>query len=67
MFGILLNAKHARKNFSRRHFEIFFIKTQKIRFDKSPKETICMKCQTLCFGKSVKKNINLSSAVIGNG
>ena len=54
------------KNFSSQHFEIFCLFFLKKGFDSScklsPKETICMKCQSLCSGKKNTKNINLSSA-----
>ena len=44
----------------------FFYFSQKTGYDisckLSPKETICMKCQILFFGKNKKKIINLSSA-----
>ena len=55
------------KNFSRPHFEIFFlIFFQKIGFDTScklsPYETVCMKCQSLFSGKNKKNIINLSTA-----
>ena len=54
------------KIFSRRHFEIFFLFSQKTGNDisckSSPKETICMKCQILFSGKNKKNIINLSSA-----
>ena len=55
------------KTFSRRHSEIFFLFfLKKIGFDisckLSPKETICMTCQSLFSGKDKKNIINLSSA-----
>ena len=48
------------KNYSRKHFEIFFLFYTKVGFDilwkLSPKETICMKCQSI-FSEENKKNI----------
>ena len=51
------------KNFSRRHFEIFFILfLERQDLTLHPKETICMKCQILFSRKTQEKNlINLSS------
>ena len=57
------------KNFSRRNFEIFFFSniSQKTGFiscklSVSPKETICMKCQSLFLEKSKKNILNMLSA-----
>ena len=48
------------KIFSRKHFDSYF--SWKIGFDisckLSPKETICMKCQTLFYEEKKKKNNN---------
>ena len=50
---------------SRQHFEICFFFSQKIGFDisckLSPKETVCMECQSLFSGKNKKTIINLPS------
>ena len=55
--------------FSRQHIEIFFFfffSLQKTGFDisckLSPKETVCMKCQSLFSGENMKNIVNLLSA-----
>ena len=55
------------KNFSRRHFEMFFLFSQETRvwyftqiFSKGDKETICIKYQTLFFlGRKTKEKISI--------
>ena len=59
------------KYLSRRHFEIFFMHSKKIRFGisckLSPLETVCMKYQSLFSGKNKKNIVNLSSAEFAHG
>ena len=55
------------KNFSRQHFDFFFLFFSDFFIflffsEKPPEETTCMKCQRLFSGKNKKNIINLASA-----